>query len=398
MNKLAAIGWGSATFLIRVFVVVFTTAQLSYAQSLETLNSQREEAEKEIVRIDKELEELKSSSTDLQKQLTLCSKRLAERKKVLNSIGSQMALLNKKEKSQSEQATLHSQSLSAMQETFRISSRELYRAQLLKEGSELFLSDSLQSLHTHSSHITELLLKEIKTLSDSISQMQGELGIELREIAARKIELQKLQNDASEALKEIETEQRQIKTLEQKLGGKTQQLSAQREAKLKALSELQRQIAEVIRQESASKRDGDANSKLYTINSQDFAGSKGKMPSPMIGARITDSYGLHNHPTLSGVKIDNKGVNITGGAGQGVRVIASGEVRKVFMVPGMGASVLVRHGEYLTVYSNLKAVSVSVGSTVSAGEFIGEVGDDGMLHFEIWKETTTLNPTQWVNF
>ncbi len=398
MNKLPAIGWGSATFLIRVFVVVFTTAQLSYAQSLETLNSQREEAEKEIVRIDKELQELKSSSTDLQKQLTLCSKRLAERKKVLNSIGSQMALLNKKEKSQSDQATLHSQSLSDMKRAFSISSRELYRTQLLREGSELLLSDSLQSLHTHSSHITGLLLKEIKTLSDSITQMQGALGIELREIAARKIELQKLQNDASEALKEIEAEQRQIKALEQKLGGKTQQLSAQREAKLKALSELQRQIAEVIRQENASNRNDDANSKLYTINSQDFAQSKGKMPSPMIGARITDSYGLHNHPTLSGVKIDNKGVNITGAAGQGVRVIASGEVRKVFMVPGMGASVLVRHGEYLTVYSNLKAVSILVGATVTAGEFIGEVGDDGMLHFEIWKETTTLNPTQWVNF
>lgn len=390
--------WGRVATIAAFAMLLNLGVESLSAQDLSSLNSQRAEAQREIERIDKELSELKNSTTDLKKKLSLCNKRLSERQKILRSIDSQMSLLNTKEKNQSAQATRHTEKLEEMRSAYKKTARKLYTTQNINQGTYLYLSDSLKSSMAHNSHSSQIMLKSIKTLSDSISTMQNELGVELREIASRKVELSELKNDASEALKEIEFEQREIKTLERKLGGKTQQLNAQREAKLAALATLQRQIEEVIRKENEKNTPKGEESKLYTINSKDFAANKGKMPSPMIGAKIVDSYGLHNHPTLSGLKIDNKGVNLKGSAGQGVRVIAGGEVRKIFMVTGMGASVLVRHGEYLTVYSNLKSVSTKVGEEITSGQFIGEVGDDGLLHFEIWKETTTQNPSHWVLF
>ena len=82
-----------------------------------------------------------------------------------------------------------------------------------------------------------------------------------------------------------------------------------------------------------------------------------------------------------------------------VNVVFSGVVRSIFVVPGMGSSILVRHGNYLTVYSNLATVSVKKGDNVYIGHTIGQLESTSeTLHFEIWNETKNLNPEKWVKF
>lgn len=384
--------------LFALFVTALMGLPLSVsAQTIDELNSQRKEAEREIKRLDTELSLLESSTQSAQKELSLCTERLNSRKQVLESIESQIKLLNELQREQSDQAKVYTTRLASMKSAYGVTLRKVYTIRQSLAGSEMALNDSIQSRQVYLYSMTKVLMGEIENLSTEILEMQGIVGEELRDIALRQEKLDVLRQDAKVALTQIESEKEKIEALRKELDGKTQQLSAQREEWLKASAELQERIAEAIAQELAA-NSADNNDETLEISSKDFEKYRGKMNSPLANSRIIDTYGVHNHPTQAGVKIDNKGVNLEAKANENVRVVASGEVRKIFKVAGMGASILVRHGQYITVYSNLTTVQVTVGDTITGGSIIGQVGTDGMLHFEIWNETTNENPTHWIKF
>jgi len=98
--------------------------------------------------------------------------------------------------------------------------------------------------------------------------------------------------------------------------------------------------------------------------------------------------------------LDNKGIDIRGKAGAQARAIFDGEVSAVFQYNGLN-NVLVRHGSYISVYCNLSNVSVKKGDRVKTRDAIGTVGADAqgnvVLHFQLRKETSKLNPELWIS-
>ena len=126
-----------------------------------------------------------------------------------------------------------------------------------------------------------------------------------------------------------------------------------------------------------------------------FEANKGRLPSPVAGGRIVSHFGQHGVEGLPGVVLDNKGINILGSQGCAARAIYDGEVSAVFDAGGtMG--VLVRHGAYISVYCNLKSVSVSKGQKVSTRQSLGVVGRDNILQFQLRRERDKLNPEVWL--
>lgn len=111
--------------------------------------------------------------------------------------------------------------------------------------------------------------------------------------------------------------------------------------------------------------------------------------------RIITHYGQYNVEGLSNVRLDSKGINIKCGAGAGVRSIFNGEVSKIFTVMGV-KGVMIRHGQYISVYCNLSSVNVHVGQSVSTGQSIGAVDGNGVLQFQLHKGFTKLNPEAWL--
>lgn len=135
------------------------------------------------------------------------------------------------------------------------------------------------------------------------------------------------------------------------------------------------------------------------LTSQGFENNRGRLPWPVEKGFISSTFGTHPHPVLKGITINNNGVDISTDKGATARALYDGEVSGVVSIPGAGQAVIIRHGEYLTVYSNLGSVSVSIGSKVKAKQSIGSVGegDNGPeLHLEIWKNKTKLNPSLWI--
>jgi septal ring factor EnvC (AmiA/AmiB activator) len=138
--------------------------------------------------------------------------------------------------------------------------------------------------------------------------------------------------------------------------------------------------------------------------SKSFEGNRGRLAWPVGNGSITERYGVNAHPTLKGVTTNNNGVDITCSKGSTVRAVFEGEVTSVFSIAGAGKVVIIKHGSYRTVYSNLQETYVKAGSQVSSKQSIGvlqpEDGNISICHFEVHSVasglTKSLNPSLWI--
>ncbi|MCF8451344.1 MAG: M23 family metallopeptidase [Taibaiella sp.] len=140
--------------------------------------------------------------------------------------------------------------------------------------------------------------------------------------------------------------------------------------------------------------------------SSNFEGNKGRMYWPVEKGYITDHFGVHPHPLFPKVSIENAGVDIQTDDHAKIRCVFNGQVTAVFSVTGSNQIVMVKHGNYLTVYNGLSSVSVKKDDEVSVKQVIGTVAtnDEGLpvINFQIWKSgsgkggNVKLNPEQWM--
>ena len=135
--------------------------------------------------------------------------------------------------------------------------------------------------------------------------------------------------------------------------------------------------------------------------SESFASNKGKLPWPVKEGVVTSSFGEHPHPVLKGVLVQNNGIDIsTSGSAVG-RSIFDGVVSGVLVIPGEGKGIMIRHGEYLSVYTYFKDVYVSKGDKITTKQDLGVLMDgesesSSIMHLEIWKNTQKLDPAVWI--
>ena len=137
---------------------------------------------------------------------------------------------------------------------------------------------------------------------------------------------------------------------------------------------------------------------------KNFQLSKGLLPWPVNSGSITEKYGKNPHPTLNGVITNNNGIDITCTIGSNVRAIFGGEVSSIFSIQGAGKVIIVKHGNYRSVYSNIKDTYVKIGAKVATKQNIGSLIQEGNLsicHFEIHQVingvTQSLNPSLWIS-
>lgn len=206
-----------------------------------------------------------------------------------------------------------------------------------------------------------------------------------RRVEAYRLEEKRLKEEANKASAENK-ERAEQKALEAQ--------SARVAAEHKAEVDNERNNKEVARARENS------NSAMYSSVDQrlssDFESNRGRLPIPVTGQyRIVSHFGQYNVEGLKNVTLDNKGINILGTSGCVARSIFDGEVSGIANIGGTWL-VLVRHGRYISVYCNLRSVSVSKGQKVSTRQALGIVGGDNILQFQLRKETAKLNPESWL--
>jgi septal ring factor EnvC (AmiA/AmiB activator) len=173
----------------------------------------------------------------------------------------------------------------------------------------------------------------------------------------------------------------------------------------KALDEeIRKIIAEEIRkarEEAEKKNKGFALTPEAMVLSSEFNNNKGKLPWPLEKGVIIQGYGKQKHIVLAGIETFNNGIDIVTDENMNIRAVFDGTVSRIFFIKGEGKAILLNHGEYFTVYSGLKEVSVKVGDKMLAKEKIGivftqEIEEKTELHFEIWKGYDKQDPSKWL--
>jgi len=189
---------------------------------------------------------------------------------------------------------------------------------------------------------------------------------------------------------------------------------SQLKAQLQKQQNKQKQIARAIRraieaeiaaEAKKNKSKGFVSTPETSALSKTFAANKGKLPWPVFKGEITGRYGKQQHDVVSTAYVENNGIDITTDKGANVRAVFGGKVSSVFVIPGAGKVVMVSHGSYRTVYSNLEEVYVKKGDTISIKQKIGKLlpassGNVSEAHFEIWYITSSgmksQNPSLWI--
>ena len=259
---------------------------------------------------------------------------------------------------------------------------------------------------------TELIEIDKKTKENSFNKYKKEeekLFLQLRSEENKK---QELKQRISQAIKiEIVAEQ---KKQAEKIIEKAKKDKLIKE-KAKKLAEEKKTISPAEKQSESSKVDKTVKNTEIPVSSvyiepqetvtmdKSFQLNKGKLPWPVSSGSITERYGRNPHPTLSGVVTNNNGIDITCAEGSSVRAIFGGEVTSIFTITGAGKVIIIKHGNYRSVYSNINDNYVKIGAKVSTKQSIGSLIKDGnfsVCHLEIHQVingvTQSLNPSLWI--
>ncbi|HNU42902.1 MAG TPA: peptidoglycan DD-metalloendopeptidase family protein, partial [Cyclobacteriaceae bacterium] len=218
-----------------------------------------------------------------------------------------------------------------------------------------------------------------------------------------------LLNDELKENRQLTNLKQKQRTLVSSLEKQEKQLRKDLETTRKAIAELDNLIAKIIKEEmekaAREARERERNksgrevSEASVALSASFADNKSKFPWPVSGF-VSQGFGRQNHPVLKGIVIQNDGVNIQTRQGEHVKSIFNGEVSRVAFTPGMGNTVIIKHGDYFTVYTGLKDVVVKQGQQVNTNQDIGTIvaNSEGIseLRFQIRKNFDALNPQEWL--
>lgn len=397
-------------YIVLILIVAFH--QYPFAQSKKELEKKKKQLQKEIKQTESLLKETKKNKKLSLNQLVTLNKKISVREQLIQTIQAEIRIAEKQIKANKEIITSLENDLKKLKEEYARMIYYAYKNQdaysrtmfifSAKDFSQAYRRLKYMQQYAHYRQkqaemikkTQELLNKKNADLENKKRQKQQLIDIEQKEkqlLAKEKNEqeknLIKLQEQEKELLKKIKEKEQEQKQL---------QLAIQR-----IIEEEIKKSREIAKAEGISpKIKGLTLTPEAQKLSNTFEANKGKLPWPVAEGIITGKHGEQPHPVLKGITIKNNGVDITTKKDAPVRAVFEGEVTGLATVPGFGKVVMIRHGEYLSVYSNLRDVLVKKGDKIKTKQNIGVVDTDENgkteVHFEIWKGSTLMNPEFWL--
>jgi septal ring factor EnvC (AmiA/AmiB activator) len=279
--------------------------------------------------------------------------------------------------------------------------------------SYLFAANSFQQAFRRSRYLAQIaeqrtrqaaLIDETRaTIDQRLAELQVQREEKNKLVGQQLAEKQRLSQDRSgqqNALTSLKKEEGRLRDTQKKQETQRRDLDAAIRKAIEA--ELKPKPTPGTKPTAGGKLDLTLTPEAKELNT-DFEKNKGKLPWPVEKGVITSRFGPQAHPVLPGIKIDNNGIDITTEKGASVRALFRGEVSSVIVIPGAGKAVILSHGAYRTVYSNLREVSVAKGQKVETKATVGTVitDDNGSVaHVELWKITADglvkVDPAPWL--
>jgi murein hydrolase activator len=392
-----------------LLVLSFFALSSMQAQSKEDLQKERDRISQEISLTSKLIKEKQESRSKIEGELSLINRKINLREDLIKSLRREIVLYNQRiNENKAEVRKLESDleetkaNYAEMVRYAQRSNRAEDKLMYIFASSDFFQASQRVRYLRQIADYRESQAKEIVTRQEHLNALNLEL---LKIINEKDALLQKEEEEKGELARDKTRQQSAVSGLKQEEKNLLKKLKEQEKQREKLNKEIQRIIEAEIR---ASKKD---NAGVFSLTpeaaalSASFESNKGKLPWPVERGVITAKFGNNPHPILAGITVPNNGVDIATSPNSEVRAIFEGTVSGVFSIPGAGANVIINHGGYRSVYSNLKEVRVSKGDKITIKQVIGTVlTDEGSgkteAHLEIWKVSEAgpvkQDPALWI--
>ena len=370
------------------------------ADSVKDLQNKQKKLQQEIEQTNKMLKQTKKNETATLNKLQLTQQNIKNQKKLIRTLDNEITALDREMKALGNTRDSLQQVLESYKEDYARMTRQTHYAQL-QQSPLLFLisSDSFQQLARRARYLQEFAHFRQEQVA-RIARTQAEIDTQNELLQANRDDKKQALSKRKREQDNLKRDERKQQTMLTQLKSKEKDLTKQLKQKQKKVAELNKKIDDMIRKqtEKASKTTLTKEQKLIAGG---FESNKGRLPWPVERGMISGHYGKQQHPVYSQVTIDNKGIYIQTTAGMKARAVYKGEVTSCFMVGGTYA-VIVQHGNYRSVYSNLSKLNVKQGDKVDTKQTIGVIFTDPEqdkkteLYFQIYKDRNILNPELWI--
>ncbi len=392
---------------IHFFFILLLFCQLLYAQE-ENLDKQIKYRSGELEKIRSEIEEYQRNLEQVEQEEENLLNTLQETEQAISLTQKLVSQLAREQKQKEAEIRKSQRSImeleGALEELKARFARRLVHIYKRGEPSDLELLLTAESLNQ-----AFYRYKYMQIITDIDRQIAEDIRETIRSIDSRKTRIQRDVNDRAKIINEKTHHQDELKSQKR---SRTRQLEnarknkdnllAQIEEKQQAAEKLSRLIATLENERAARRRELARQRALSGITEgQPFESAQGQLIWPVSG-EVVSRFGRHKHPTLNTVT-QSSGIDIRAQKGEQVRAVMDGVVTTITYIRGFGNTVIVDHGSgYYTVYTHIDDVFVYENQYITAGSVIALVGDTGslegsLLHFEIWKNRTALNPEDWLS-
>ena len=369
----------------------------------------------------------KNQKTTVNQYYTL-QKQIGKRQELINTLEAEIAMTDSSVNRAREVVFALAEDVEVLKSEYGDLAREAYRMKL-KNNSLLFVlsADSFNDAFRRWNYLKQY---------DEYRQKQAFLIEGTQTTLSRKASQLQEQREKKELLLQNELSQKNILTQELSTSDqllaqlRTDEVRVERELtdKKTAHSELKNSISKIISREIARQKkaapkvekkpepkptepkintspkiaERSTPNKSIQKLTGDFRSNRGRLPHPVDNSVIIRKFGNQPHPALKNVRINNNGIDFQTRKNAQVNTVFDGEVLGVKFIPGNNYMVILQHGTYFTVYSNLEEVFLKRGTKVRTGEVIGRAGLDKIsgnyeVHFEVWKNKTLQNPERWIS-
>ena len=395
----------SQKFWVLLLLLMLTIA--GNCQTVESLEKKIASLQKDIKLAEKMLKETSKNKEVTINQVTLLQTQINQRENLIKTYQSQVNALNKEIQKNKNGIASAKKDLALFQKEYANLLVIAYRNKG-KTNNLLFIfsSEDFNQAMRRMRYIQELN-DLVKIKIEEIKSTQDKINKQLNKNEANKSEVEKVLAKEKEERASLVNDRDKLNKDLAALKKKEGQIQKDIKNKENETKKLKKQIENIIAEEIRKAKEREELAKKNNTSSVDynlsanFAQNKGKLPYPVEQGIITGKYGLTPHPTQPKVTVNNNGVDISTTKGAKARSVFDGEVCFVTS-QGNNNAILIRHGLYFTLYSNIEKVFVKVGDKVKTGQEIGRIHtnvSDGktILHFEIWQENrTTVNPAVWI--
>ncbi len=419
--------------IITILSVVLINAQ---AQNRKELEAKRKQTLKEIEYTNNLIKKTQKEKKNSLNQLLIINKNIKARGELIKNVQQEISLLDKQMLQLHYKLDTLENNLTKLKKAYAKMLIFAYKTRSAYDKIIFVLSaDDFNKSYRRLKYLQyygEYRQKQMQNIVNTKTEIKNILE-QLRE---KKIQKEQLKVE-SEKEKQILTKSKEIQTnvlnnLKKQEAELLKKLNEQKKANKKLQESIKQLIAEELRKakeeaERKARKKEESKTKEKTVITQKthlnketeekkiepvltpeeqlindkFESNKGRLPWPTERGVLTSSFGEHEHPVLKGIKIRNDGIYITTLPDAKVRAIFDGVVSKVFLLHGKNKVVIIRHGNFFTVYANLSEVNVTAGQKVKTKQIIGTTGTDHdenktYVELQIWNGNIKLDPEQWI--